>query len=112
MWIMPMFLYVKHYTCRLCMLWIQNFRLWCAISNFYKQVATDVVQEQCEADGDTSIQQRVLMGAGTAIQGTGETLCEEGEGNQDMKIAGGLCKEFAHVYNYTTSYMHGIITFN
>ena len=54
-----------------------------------KQVTTDLVQEQCEADADTSIQQRVLMGAGTAIQGTGEALCEEGGGNQDMMITGG-----------------------
>ena len=53
-------------------------------------MAADVVQEQCEADNDTSIQQRVLMGAGTAVKGTGEALCEEGEGNEDMKIAGGI----------------------
>ena len=52
-------------------------------------MAADVVQEQCEADADTSIQQRVMMGAGTAVKGTGEALCEEGEGNEDMKIAGG-----------------------
>ena len=49
------------------------------------------MQEQCEADADTSIQQRLLMGAATTIQGTGGALCEEGEGNQDMMIAGGVC---------------------
>ena len=49
-----------------------------------------MVQEQCEADADTSIQQRLLMGAGTAIKGTGEALIEEGEGNEDMMIAGGM----------------------
>ena len=54
-----------------------------------KQVATDLVQEQCEADADTSIQQRLLMVTATTIQGTGGALCEEGEGNQDMMIAGG-----------------------
>ena len=53
------------------------------------QVATDLVQEQCGADANTSIQQRVLMGVGTAIQGTAGALCDEGEGNQDMMIAGG-----------------------
>lgn len=52
-------------------------------------MATDLVQEQCDAEADTSIQQRVLMGAGTAIQGTGGALCEDGEGNEDMMIAGG-----------------------
>ena len=55
-----------------------------------KQVGTDLVQEQCEADADTSIQQRLLMGAATTVQGTGGTLCEEGEDNQDMMIAGGM----------------------
>ena len=55
------------------------------------QVATDLVQEQCEADANTSIQQRLLMGAATTIQGTGGALCEEGEGNQDVMIAGGVC---------------------
>ena len=49
------------------------------------------MQEQCEADADTSIQQRLLMGAATTIQGTGGALCEEGEGNQDVMIAGGVC---------------------
>ena len=53
-------------------------------------MVTDVVQEQCEADADTSIQQRLLMGAGTTIHGTGGALCEEGEGNEDMMIAGGM----------------------
>ena len=53
-------------------------------------MATDVVQEQCEADADTSIQQRLMMGAATTIQGTGGALCEEGEGNEDMMIAGGM----------------------
>ena len=52
-------------------------------------MATDVVQEQCEAEGDTSVQQRLMMGAANTIQGTGGALCEEGEGNQDMIIAGG-----------------------
>ena len=52
-------------------------------------MAADVVKEQCEADEDTSIQQRVLMGAGTAVKGTGEALVEEGEGNEGMKAAGG-----------------------
>ena len=70
------------------------------------QVAMDVVQEQCEADADTSIQQRVLMGAGTAIQGTGEALCEEGEGNQDMMIAGGSYEKFSHVYVTTYMQLH------
>ena len=54
------------------------------------KVVTDVVQEQCEAEDDTSIQQRLLMGAATTIQGTGGALCEEGEGNEDMMIAGGM----------------------
>ena len=53
-------------------------------------MATDLVQEQCEADGDTSVQQRLMMGAATTIQGTGGALCEEGEGNRDMMIAGGM----------------------
>ena len=53
-------------------------------------MVTDVVQEQCEAEDDTSIQQRLLMGAATTIQGTGGALCEEGEGNEDMMIAGGM----------------------
>ena len=55
-------------------------------------MATDVVQEQCEAEGDTSVQQRLMMGAATTIQGTGGALCEEGEGNQDMMIAGGMSR--------------------
>ena len=58
-------------------------------SPFVKQMATDLVQEQCDADADTSIQQRLMMGAATTIQGTGGALCEEGEGNEDMMIAGG-----------------------
>ena len=49
-----------------------------------------MVQEQCEADADTSVQQRLLAGAGTAVKGTGEALIEEGEGNKDTKIAGGI----------------------
>ena len=61
-----------------------------------------MVQEQCEADADTSVQQRLLAGAGTAVKGTGEALIEEGEGNKDTKIAGGIdlldlnwpCREF------------------
>ena len=58
-------------------------------------MAADVVKEQCEADEDTSIQQRVLMGAGTAAKGTGEALAEEGEGNEGMKAAGGTDKHDA-----------------
>ena len=63
-------------------------------------MATDVVQEQCEAEGDTSIQQRLMMGAATTIQGTGGALCEEGEGNQDMMIAGGMSSNNIN-YSYT-----------
>lgn len=97
------------YTCSRSR-WLHNLRFWCAlyillIKFLHIQVATDVVQEQCEADADTSIQQRVLMGAGTAMQGTGEALCEEGEGNQDTKIAGGLCEEIALYQELTTDYI-------
>ena len=52
-------------------------------------MATDVVQEQCEAEDNMSVQQRLMMGAATTIQGTGGALCEEGEGNQDIMITGG-----------------------
>ncbi len=47
------------------------------------QTAVSVVQEQVEADEDTSIQQRVLMSTGTALGGAGDIIGEENE------IAGG-----------------------
>ena len=48
------------------------------------------MQQICEADTDTSIQQRPLMEAGTAVKGTAETLTAEGGENEGMKIAGGM----------------------
>ena len=42
-----------------------------------------MVQEQAEADGDMSLQQRVLMSTGTVLEGAGEIVGEENE------IAGG-----------------------
>ena len=41
------------------------------------QVGASVVQEQCEAEGDMSLQQRVLMGAGTALEGSSELVEDE-----------------------------------
>ena len=73
-------------------------------------MATDVVQEQCEAEGDTSVQQRLMMGAASTIQGTGGALCEEGEGNQDMMIAGGVSTSTplpaACLHAYTVDAVH------
>ena len=42
-----------------------------------------MVQEQAEADEDASLQQRLLMGTGTALEGVAEIVGEENE------IAGG-----------------------
>ena len=39
---------------------------------FQLQTAANVVQEQAEADEDTSLQQRLLMGGGTALGGASE----------------------------------------
>ena len=36
------------------------------------QTAANVAQEQAEADEDASLQQRVLMGAGTTLEGASE----------------------------------------
>ena len=41
------------------------------------QTAANVAQEQAEADEDTSFQQRVLMGAGTALEGASEMTDNE-----------------------------------
>lgn len=41
------------------------------------KVGASVVQEQCEADGDTSLQQRMLMATGTAMEGTSELVDNE-----------------------------------
>ena len=40
-------------------------------------MGASVVQEQCEAEGDMSLQQRVLMGAGTALEGSSELVEDE-----------------------------------
>lgn len=52
------------------------------------QVGASVVQEQCEAEGDMSLQQRVLMGAGTALEGSSELVEDE--------IAAGMYVENVH----------------
>lgn len=41
------------------------------------QTAANVVKEQAEADEDTSIQQRLLMGAGTTLEGASELTDNE-----------------------------------
>ena len=38
------------------------------------QIAGSAVQEQAEADDDTSVQQRVPTSTGTALEGTNETV--------------------------------------
>ena len=49
------------------------------------KVGASVVQEQCEADGDTSLQQRMLMATGTAMEGTSELVDNEvAAGEQGM----------------------------
>ena len=55
------------------------------------QVAASVVQEQCEAEGDMSLQQRVLMGAGTALEGSSELVEDE--------IAAGTYVENVHCHS-------------
>ncbi len=39
-----------------------------------QQTAASVAQEQAEADDDTTIQQRLLMGAGTTMNGASEMV--------------------------------------
>ena len=41
------------------------------------QTAANVAQEQAEADEDTSLQQRLLMGAGTTLEGASEMTDNE-----------------------------------
>ena len=41
------------------------------------QVGASVVQEQCEAEEGTSLQQRVLMATGTVLEGTSEMVDNE-----------------------------------
>ena len=41
------------------------------------QTAANVVQEQAEADEDTTLQQRLLMGAGTTLEGASEMTDNE-----------------------------------
>ena len=48
------------------------------------------MQQQCEEDMDLSIPNRLFMGAGAAAKGTIDTLIDEGDGNEGMKIAGGM----------------------
>lgn len=47
------------------------------------QTAASVVQEQCEADDDLSIQQRIALAGATTLDGAAEIVGEENE------IAGG-----------------------
>ena len=61
-------------------------------------MVTDAVQQQCEADMDTSIQSRLFMGAGAAAKGTVDTLTGEEEGNEGMRIGGGT---YTRLYNYS-----------
>ena len=49
------------------------------------QTAAKVAEEQIKADDDTSVQQRLLLGTGTALGGVAEIVGEENE------IAGGMC---------------------
>ena len=46
-------------------------------SLLHMQTAASVVQEQAEADEDTSLQQRLLMGAGTTLEGASELTDNE-----------------------------------
>jgi len=48
------------------------------------QTAASIAQEQLEADDDTSIQQRLMMGGATALEGAAEIVGAENE------IAGGM----------------------
>ena len=41
------------------------------------QIGAAVVQDQLEADGDASLQQRMLMGAGTTLGGASEMMDNE-----------------------------------
>lgn len=41
------------------------------------QTAANVVKEQAEADDDTTMQQRLLMGAGTTLEGASELTDNE-----------------------------------
>ncbi len=50
---------------------------------FSVQTAASVVQEQCEADDDLSIQQRIALAGATTLDGAAEIVGEENE------IAGG-----------------------
>ena len=48
------------------------------------QTAANVAQEQAEADGDTSLQQRLLMGAGTTLEGASEMTDNEIASGESM----------------------------
>ena len=56
------------------------------------QTAAKVAQEQAEADEDTSLQQRLLMGAGTTLEGASEMT--------DNEIASGQLA--IYLYSYTS----------
>ena len=49
------------------------------------QTAATVVQEQCEADDDMSMQQRLMLAGASTLDGAAEIVGEENE------IAGGEC---------------------
>ena len=55
------------------------------------QTAAGVVQDQVEADGDASIQQRVLKSTGTVLGGAADIIGEENE------IAGGKESGVDHI---------------
>ena len=48
------------------------------------QTAANVAQEQAEADEDTSLQQRLLMGAGTTLEGASEMTDNEIASGESM----------------------------